>query len=125
MIRFKFDENLDSRWRQPLEEAGHQVSTAAEEGLQGAADPRIAQVCQAQGFCLVTADLDFAQTLEYPPEQYAGIIVLRHPRPTLAGMLSLIRQVTMAVAQESPAGRLWIVEPGRVRIHEPAPPEEP
>ena len=93
--------------------------------LQGASDPIIAQSCRAQGFCLLTADLDFTQTLEYPPDQYQGLIVLRHPRPTLAGMANLIRQVATAVAQESPVGRLWIVEPGRIRIHEPPTPEEP
>jgi Domain of unknown function (DUF5615) len=39
MVRFKFDENLDPRWRTPLEQARHQVTTVAEEGLQGADDP--------------------------------------------------------------------------------------
>jgi len=125
MLDFKFDENLDARWRRPLEAAGHRVSTAAEEGLKGAGDPVLAQVCQAQQFCLVTADLDFAQTLEYPPESYSGLVLLRHPRPTLAGMENLLRQVAMAVAKESPVGRLWIAEPGRIRIHEPPVPEQP
>jgi hypothetical protein len=69
---------------------------------------------------LITADLDFAQLLDFPPENFAGIIVLRHPRPTLAGMQALIEQVVLAVAKELLSGRLWIVEPGRIRIHLPA-----
>jgi hypothetical protein len=44
--------------------------------------------------------------------------VLRHPHPTLPGMLALVRQVAATLSEESPAGRLWIVEPGRIRIHE-------
>jgi len=68
--------------------------------------------------CLITADLDFAQIVDYPPEDYFGIVILRHPRPTLAGMRALLRQVVVAISAESPAGKLWIVEPGRIRIHE-------
>jgi predicted nuclease of predicted toxin-antitoxin system len=116
-MRFNFDENADPRWRIPLEEAGHHVSTVAEEHLQGAKDPVIARTCRDLGLCLVTADVGFAQILEYPPRDYPGIIVLRHPRPTLAGMSQLVRQVAAALETRSPQGRLWIVEPGRIRIH--------
>lgn len=123
-LRFKLDENADPRWRHPLEERGHQVSTAAEESLQGAEDGALAEVCRTLGLCLVTADLDFSGILDYPPEQYSGLIVLRHPRPTLKGMLGLVQQVAAAVDQESPVGRLWIVEPGRIRIHEDGPSDE-
>lgn len=116
-LHFKLDENTDPRWREPLEEAGHTVSTTTEESLNGASDEIIARVCQEEGLCLITSDLGFSQILDYPPELYAGLIVLRHPRPTLAGMKDLVRQVALAVREESPAGQLWIVEPGRVRIH--------
>jgi Domain of unknown function (DUF5615) len=80
-------------------------------------DRNLAETCRSLGLCLVTADLDFAQILDFPPDRYPGIIVLRHPYPTLLKMRELVRQVAITVARESPAGRLWIVEPGRVRIH--------
>ncbi len=117
-MRFKLDENLDARWRVPLEEAGRQVSTVAEEALEGTEDRTLAEICRSLSLCLITADLDFSQILDYPPARYAGLIVLRHPHPTLAKMLELVRQVALTVAHESPAGRLWIVEPGRIRVHE-------
>ena len=65
-----------------------------------------------------TADEDFAQILSYPPAEYAGIVVLWHPRPTLQRLEQLVRQVVIALKSETPVGRLWIVEPGRIRIHE-------
>ncbi|HEV8717418.1 MAG TPA: DUF5615 family PIN-like protein [Candidatus Binatia bacterium] len=123
MLRFKLDENADPRWREPLAQAGYEVSTVAEESLQGAEDEVVAKVCQKERRCLITADLDFAQILDYPPEKYVGLIILRHPHPTLAGMVRLIRQIVAALPNESPVGRLWIVEPGRIRIHEPLPTE--
>jgi len=121
MLRFKLDDNADPRWREPLAQVGYEVSTVAEESLQGAEDEVVAEVCQKEERCLITADLDFAQILDYPPEKYVGLIVLRHPHPTLAGMARLIRQIVAALPNESPVGRLWIVEPGRIRIHEPLP----
>jgi predicted nuclease of predicted toxin-antitoxin system len=121
-LRFKLDENLDPRCRLPLEEAGHQVSTVAEESLSGADDETIARTCRDLQLCLVTADLDFSQILDYPPEHYAGLVVIRHPKPTLAGLHDLIRQVALLVREESPIGKLWIIEPGRVRMHLPLDP---
>jgi predicted nuclease of predicted toxin-antitoxin system len=117
MLRFKLDENAAPQWRTPLEQAGHEASTVVEEGLKGTGDSTLARICQESGLCLITADLHFAQIIEYPPEEYARIIVLRHPKPTLARMLGLVQQVAHATRNESPAGRLWIVEPGRIRIH--------
>ena len=117
-LRFKLDENADPRWREPLVEAGHDVSTAAEQSLVGAGDREIAALCRAEKRCLVTVDLGFAQILDYPPQEYAGLVVLRHPRPTLAGMRDLVRLLAVAVERESPVGKLWIVEPGRLRIHQ-------
>lgn len=73
--------------------------------------------CLEEHRCLVIADLDFAQTIQYQPNEFSGLIVLRHPNPTLKGMLELVRQVAVALNEESPQGRLWIVEPGRIRIH--------
>ncbi len=117
-MHFKLDENADPRWRVPLEEAGNTVSTVVEEKLGGEPDKTIAAFCRSLDMCLITLDLDFAQTMQYPPGEYHGIIVLRHPKPTLGGMLRLVRQVTAMLQRESPMKRLWIVEPGRIRIHE-------
>lgn len=105
IVQFKLDENCDPRRQAPLIKAGHAVSTVFDEGLQGAEDDMIASVCRREGRCLVTADLDFAQLLDFPPEHSAGFIVLRHPHPTLAGMQALIEQVVVAVAKNRlPAG---------------------
>ncbi len=75
-------------------------------------------VCRNESKCLITSDEDFAQIIDFPPESYHGIIVLRHPRATLRGMKSLLAQVIATVSGSSPEGRLWIVEPGRIRVHE-------
>ena len=104
-MHFKFDENADPRWRVPLEEAGNTVTTVAEEKLQGEMDSTIAAVCRSLDMCLLTLDLDFAQTTVYSPDAYSGIIVLRHPKPTLGRMLALVHQSAVMLQSESPRGR--------------------
>lgn len=49
----------------------------------------------------------------------AQTVVLRIPRnPSLALLESLVAQFLLAVGSMPVEGKLWIVEPGRVRIHQ-------
>jgi len=115
--KFKLDENLDVHAADILRQAGYEAHTVAEEGLSGAADEDIAELCRREGRCLVTLDLHFADVLAYPPGEHAGILVLRHPRLRLRAVLRLVGQLVRALQTYDPSGQLWIVEPGRVRTH--------
>ncbi len=97
-MKFKLDENASPAWGAPLARQGHDVTTVVEESLEGAEDAAVAEACRSEGRCLITADLDFAQILDFPPERYLGLIVLRHPRPTIRGMSALVEQVAAAVS---------------------------
>lgn len=118
-MRLKLDENVDPRAVAILRTAGHDVATVQDQRLSGRPDTMVAAVCRTETRCLVTLDLDFASVLVYPPEKYSGLVVLRHPRPTAAGLLNLVSQLAILLERHSPERRLWIVEPGRLRIHEP------
>jgi hypothetical protein len=121
-VRFKLDENLDPRAKEILAQAAHEVRLVEDEGLEGAPDVSIGQAAILEGLCLVTLDLDFANVVAFPPHQYRGIIVIRHPRPTVMGLLSLVHQLVDILRTQDPTGKLWIVEPGRLRVHEPIEP---
>jgi predicted nuclease of predicted toxin-antitoxin system len=58
---------------------GHEVEFARDIGLAAAPDREIAARVKGNAAALLTRDLDFANIREYPPEDYAGIIVLRLP----------------------------------------------
>jgi hypothetical protein len=65
-------------------------------------------------------DGDFANVLAYPPEQTAGIVVVKFSgRASRALILTLIRAFLDVLSWQQIGSRLWIVEPGRLRVHEP------
>ena len=47
-----------------------------------------------------------------------GIWILRPHTQSIDDTLSLLKGAAAVLETEPAAGRLWIVEPGRVRIHE-------
>ncbi len=119
-MRLKLDENLGRLIAQTFREAGHDVSTVQDQGLGGIQDEALYERCRQDRRCLVSLDLDFSNVLRFPPEPTAGLAVLRPAgRPTLAALNTLARQLTDALSLEPIVGRLWIVEPERIRIHEP------
>ena len=68
--------------------------------------------------CLITGDFDFSDIRNYPPNQYAGLIVLSLPKDATASfILDLIESFLLEEKLVSNiSGKLAIVEPGRVRI---------
>ena len=118
-MKLKLDENLGVRGQSILRDNAHDVATVVEQNLQGSNDDQLATHCADEGRVLVTLDMDFANTLRFPPERTAGIAVLRLPtRPSLPLLLELVSTLAGALKTEPIHGRLWIVEPGRIRVHE-------
>lgn len=118
-MRFKLDENIGSRGLTLLTGTGHDVATVRGQGLGGAQDTALFQVCAREERALITLDHDFGQVLRFPPEASHGIVVLElPPRAAPDALIERLKEF-LAVLSIQPLGReLWIVEPGRVRIHQ-------
>jgi len=118
-MKFKLDENFGTRTQQLFQAAGHEVQTVRDQGLQWCSDQRLYEVCCSEKHCLITLDLDFADVTRFPPTATNGLVVIRVPRhPSLALLEQLVRQFLRALTQMSVEKRLWIIEIGRIRIHE-------
>jgi len=118
-MNFKLDENFGSRTQNIIREAGHQVHTVYEQNLSGAPDTSIYKICSEEKLCLVTLDLDFSDVIRFPPKDSSGIVVIRVPRnPSLSLLERLIREFLQALEREKMESKLWIVEVGRIRIHQ-------
>ncbi len=119
-MKFKFDENLGEIGCEILRGDGHDVMTVADQNLTGADDRRIYDVCRGEARALVTLDFDFGHAALFPPENAAGIIILMcRGRISPDAIRRRVAEFSKVLETDSPKGRLWIVEPGRVRIREP------
>lgn len=117
-MKIKVDENIGRSGVNLLRQAGHDVMTVPDQGLSGAADEAIFQVCASERRALITLDRDFGQVPRFPPKQSAGIVILELGAPATAGLLqSRLREFLALALTRSIEGELWIVEAGRVRVH--------
>jgi hypothetical protein len=117
-MKIKLDENIGRRGVALPKAAGHDVMTVRDEGLQGVQDKTVFRICAGEDRVLITLDHDFGQVLRFPPEQSAGLVILEPSAPlTLQSLLDRLQDFLTLVEVRSPAGALWIVEPGRVRVH--------
>ena len=118
-MKLKLDENIGRRGLDLLREAGHDVMTVAEQGLGGAEDDAIFGACVKERRALVTLDHDFGQVLRFPPEKGQGVVVLELPtRATPDSLVARLREFLAVLGTRELKNELWIVEPGRVRIHQ-------
>lgn len=118
-MKFKLDENFGTRTQNIFREFDHDVHTVIEEQLRGASDAELYGICYDEQRCLVTLDLDFADVVRFPPAASGGIVVIRVPRnPSLSLLEQLVRYFLRALEEMPLENRLWIVELGRIRIHQ-------
>lgn len=121
MPSFKVDENLPQDVVSLLQESGYDAMSVYDQKLVGQPDPRISEVCKAEGRTLITLDLDFANVRTYPPAEHPGIIVLRVEEHSKRAVLALVSSLLPALVSEALAGKLWIVESDRIRIWKAGP----
>jgi predicted nuclease of predicted toxin-antitoxin system len=107
-----------------VKDFGWSVPAPAHVNRTGATDEELIERCRRERRVLVSLDLDFANPLRFRPSQYAGIAVLGlASKPSAADLTNLIRTLAHALAGDSIAGKLWIVESGRVRVYQEPEPE--
>lgn len=107
-MRLKLDENLGRVAVEMLRQADHDVTTVSEQGMRGAPDRSVIEMCRAEGRCLVTLDLEFGNPLIFRPSNYHGVAVLRLPRgATPRGLSDGVRTLIGGLQRDSIEGKLW------------------
>ena len=118
-MRFKLDENFGKSIQKIFHDWGHDCKTVHDENLRGAPDMKVLEAARDEKRVLVTMDHDFGNVLSYPPEKTSGIAVINPPgRASLELLRLLVLTMLEALKSRDIRGRLWIIEPGRIREHE-------
>jgi predicted nuclease of predicted toxin-antitoxin system len=117
-VALKTDENLPQSAAATLISLGFDAISVFDQGLRGAPDARIAEVCRQESRVLVTLDLDFSDIRAYPPDTTAGIIVLRVGSQDARNIDACLRRIAPLFRSEHVRQRLWIVDETTVRIRE-------
>ena len=101
-----------------LKQLGHEATDVRDAGMRDAPDDIIAAYARDNHLVLIARDFDFADIRNYPPDDYAGIVVLQlhddATAPQVVKLLETFAQREAWLGQVS--GRLAIVEVGRVRF---------
>jgi len=123
-VKLKLDENLGKTAADLFRAAGCDTRTVCDQGLSQATDRQVIAACQSEQRCLVTLDLDFGNPLLFDPTRYAGIAVLRLPRkPSHRDLLDATNTLLAAFSEQDIAGKLWIVQRGRIREYQQEEPD--
>ena len=119
-MHLKLDENFGRQAADFLAAAGLEVETVLAEGLCRASDREVARRCRDEARCLVTLDLDFGNPLLFTPSEYSGIAVIRlRGRAEPEEIRRALGVLVEALRVGSIVGKLWIVEPNRLREYQP------
>ena len=117
-MRFLIDTNLPRSTAALLSRLGHEALDVCDIGLGAAEDDAIARHARAQRLALITRDFDFADIRNYPPADYASILVLELPDDATATIILKVIESFLgqrALVERLP-GRLAIVQTSRVRF---------
>ena len=119
-MKLKLDENLGRDVAEALRAAGHDVETVVDEQLSGAPDRSVIEAARVEERALVTLDLDFGNPLLFRHSAYHGVALFRIAGRVTATALAETAQVLVrTLSSKSIAGKLWIVQGGRVREYQP------
>lgn len=121
-MRFLVDASLPRSTADALRALGHDAVDVRAVGMGASPDEVIAAHARQNGQALITRDFDFADTRNYPPAQFGGIVVLDLPNHATATQVVRAIESFARNAEwlEQLAGRLAIVALSRVRFR-PAP----
>jgi len=122
MANFLIDASLPRPTAALVATYGHGATDVRDIGMGSAPDQQIAAYAQVNQLSLLTKDQDFGNVLDYPPDQYHGIVVVEPPAHTgRVAVLALVEQfLRQKDVVDQLSGRLAVVQPGRIRLR-PAP----
>jgi predicted nuclease of predicted toxin-antitoxin system len=114
-MKIKLDENFPIRAKALLVDLDHCCHTVFDENIQGGLDDVLIRTCRDESRVLFTLDLDFADILTYPPDEYAGIVVFRLSQQNTRSVIKRLKEVINALLKLPVHEHLIIVNDSKIR----------
>src|SRR3989304_33518 len=107
---FKIDENLPEEITEILNKSGYDAVSVYQQRMKGYSDSALYKVCQNENRILITLDSDFGDIRTYPPQNSAGIILIRVHNQSKKNLIDIVTLLMLKFERETIKNRLWIVE---------------
>ena len=117
MARFLIDEDMSRSLARAIRSVGIEAVDVRDVGLRGRPDAEVFQYAVAHSMVLISADMGFANTLQFLPSSHVGMVIARFPNevPTTT-VNTALRDAIKEMSDADLAGNTVIVEPGRIRM---------
>ena len=117
-MRFLVDASMPRSTAPLLCRYGHPAEDVRDIGLGSAPDVQIAAYARTHELALVSRDGDFGDIRNYPPADYAGIVVMTLPKDTIASVVLTVLEsfISQGDLLARLPGHLAIVEQWRARF---------
>lgn len=110
------DQCVPRKFLRLLRSWGYEASLLTEHTAADAKDPIVINLAGELDAALLTVDLDFANILHYPPQNYGGIIVLRYQFAEETALAATLQQMLRDLYRDGLRGVLVVVTPDRYRV---------
>jgi predicted nuclease of predicted toxin-antitoxin system len=118
-LHFFADQCVPTEIVEALTRESHRVTLLRRALPQNSPDRLVIQEAQTLDTILLSLNGDFADIVEYPPGRYKGIVAIQlknHPESIPLLMELFIKFLTEHQDEAFYQGKLFIVEPHRIRI---------
>lgn len=110
------DMNLSPRWMGVLGDAGFEAAHGSSLGASNASDSQIMDFAQANGYVVVTHDLDFSAILAATQGKMSSVVQIRAERVSPDAIRAAVIAALRQMADELQMGALVTVDPARKRL---------
>lgn len=97
---------------------GYDAHVMTEYIAADSGDADVLRLAQKLDAVLLTVDLDFSSILNYPPEDYPGLIVMRYEARDENALTATLQQALSDLYRDDLRSALVIITPKRYRIRQ-------
>lgn len=115
-MKLLVDMNLPPRWADFLASAGYEAKHWSKLGAKSTPDPAIAAYAKAQGYILLTCDMDFNAVISVTQGEKPSVLLISAPDPAPDAVGQLVIAALKLAGADLEKGALAAVDSARKRL---------